>query len=417
MAELRDDAATEVHEAQGQDSMLLDRLRRLEGNTIGMTAVHFHLSRLRDHNRQPHHIRIAERSFDGLASAAEIQVFTLSNRDLVLLTRNAKTSDIERTVFKLRALFKGDPLLINEAQGEDRFSTWYDLHRDGEVLRDALRAIAGTEPRPDGETIRPTAQPNLVGRPMDPEALDEVCLAVARVGFLDLIRQQSAISIGAGGQGQVLFREHYVAIRELQKRLAPGIDLLSNRWLFQHLTELLDQRVLSTFARQDFAALQRPISLNLNLATLMSPQFKAFDRHVGEYTAKVVIEVQKIDVFADIGAYGYLREILQERGYRVLIDGLNPLSLQFFDPGLLKADLFKVAWGEEFLEQAPPERIAEMRALIQTMGRDKVIVAHVDSEEAIKFGLSLGVTRFQGHFIDRLLTAMAAKFRKPGDAA
>ncbi|MEK7246588.1 MAG: hypothetical protein AAB223_11275, partial [Pseudomonadota bacterium] len=88
---------------------------------------------------------------------------------------------------------------------------------------------------------------------------------------------------------------------------------------------------------------------------------------------------------------------------------ITPLALYFFDPSLLKADFFKITWGPEFASETPDSRIAAAREIIARTGKDQVILARVDTEQAIRWGLSLGVTRFQGHFIDRLAKAMATK--------
>ena len=159
----------------------------------------------------------------------------------------------------------------------------------------------------------------------------------------------------------------------------------------------------------DFDAMEEAISLNLNIATLLAREFQQFSRVVGDNASKVVIEVQLINVFADLGAYFYTRDSLQERGYRVLIDGLNPLSLQFFEPGLLNADFVKIGWGREFLAEAQDTRMGEMRDVVEHTGSDRVILARVDSEDAVKWGLNLGITRYQGHYIDTVVEAMAAK--------
>ena len=51
----------------------------------------------------------------------------------------------------------------------------------------------------------------------------------------------------------------------------------------------------------------------------------------------------------------------------------------------------------------------EMRDVVEHTGQDRVILARVDSEDAIKWGLNLGITRYQGHYIDTVVEAMVAK--------
>ena len=134
-----------------------------------------------------------------------------------------------------------------------------------------------------------------------------------------------------------------------------------------------------------------------------------FSRIVGDNASKVGIEVQLINVFADLGAYFYARDLLQGRGYRVLIDGLNPLCLQFFESGLLGADFVKIRWGRELLDEVQGNRMVEMRDVVEHTGKDRLILARVDSEDALKWGMKLGITSYQGHYIDTMVAAMYTK--------
>jgi EAL domain-containing protein (putative c-di-GMP-specific phosphodiesterase class I) len=155
--------------------------------------------------------------------------------------------------------------------------------------------------------------------------------------------------------------------------------------------------------------MEDPISMNLNISTVLGREFQHFHQRAGAYSSNIVIELQLIDVFSEMSAYADARDLLQEYGYRVLIDGLNPLSLQFFDPALLEADLIKVNWGQEFGSEDSDVRVDDMAQVVKNVGKDNVILGRVDSEEAVIWALALGITRFQGYYIDTLVDAMAAK--------
>ncbi|MDP6176126.1 MAG: hypothetical protein QGF09_18370, partial [Rhodospirillales bacterium] len=135
--------------------------------------------------------------------------------------------------------------------------------------------------------------------------------------------------------------------------------------------------------------------------------FHKFHQAVGKNTAKVVVEMQVLDIFADMSTFGYARDSLQERGYRVVVDGLNPLALQFIDPGLLRSDFVKINWDKDYEGDVDPARQNDMRAVVTSTGADSVILARVDTEEAVKWGLALGISQFQGYFVDDLLEKIA----------
>ena len=177
--------------------------------------------------------------------------------------------------------------------------------------------------------------------------------------------------------------------------------------MFQYLTETLDKRVLAVLANRDIEGLANPVSLNLNVGTILSRDFQKFHKAVGKNASKVVVEMQTIHIFSDMNTYGYARDTLQEMGYRVLVDGLSLLGLQFFEPGLLQSDFVKINWDQEFEGEANAGRLAQMREVVAATGKDSVILSRVDTEEAVKWGLRVGVSRFQGFFIDDLMSKLA----------
>ena len=172
--------------------------------------------------------------------------------------------------------------------------------------------------------------------------------------------------------------------------------------------------MLAVIGRKNFAELKEPISLNLNIGTVLSRDFANFNRVVGDHASKMLIEFQVIDIFADMNTYGYARDMLRDRGYRVIVDGVNPLAMQFFDPSTLKPDFIKIAWDRAFEDDADDAgRIKTFKEIVRQAGKDSIVLARVDSEKAVKFGLGLGVSRFQGYFIDKLVQAMMKSKVKP----
>ena len=65
----------------------------------------------------------------------------------------------------------------------------------------------------------------------------------------------------------------------------------------------------------------------------------------------MVIELQPIDIFSDMGAYMFARDFMRERGYRIALDGLNHQILQFIDREQLGFDLLKLIWSPEMVEE------------------------------------------------------------------
>ncbi len=395
-----------------EETLLLNRLRSLNSGHKGYYVVHMHLSRLRPGNRKPHFIKIATRNFEDLLANFNVTLYKLSTDDIVLLCRDVPVEEIDPVIQKTRQLFSEDPLTDgDDGSIDDKFTTWYDFANPADLSsfidtanEMTIQALQRTK-KP--EENRP--QNTLPGARLDPSSAADIRLKLQRVNMEDLIDEQTCVIVYPNEKGKVLFREKFVSMRALQKRVAPDINLFGSPWLFLYLTETVDRRLLAILSQGNFASLNNHISLNLNISSVLGREFQHFHQSVGDHTDKVVVEFQLIDVFSDMNAYGNARDMLQDSGYRVLIDGLSPLSLQFFDPALLLADLIKISWGQEFVADDAQERVEDMRSVIRGMGKDNVILARTDSEDAVKWALSLGITRFQGFYIDNLVNVMQLK--------
>lgn len=401
-------------ETRSAESSLLDHVERVAHNRGGRFAVLLHLSRLRPHNRKPYNIRIAGRSFDALLTAADVQLYTLSSGDTVLMCREVRAEDVDYAVEKVKALFKLDPLTQRGgAMGSDDFSTWFDLEANYDEFHAIAVRLSRTAEKlkavPDDASPKRRAAGGIAGEELDPFSLAKVDDSLKRTRVADLVRRQPAVIIGGDGTERILFQEHFISITDLARRLAPGFSLTSNHWLFQHLTQTIDKRILATLARDDFDGRREHMSINLNISTLRSREFQRFDAAVDKQAGKIVVELQQIDVFSDLPLYAEARDWLRGRGYRVLLDGLNPLSLRLFDPGKLDADFVKVAWGEEFEDAALDTNNTPVEKRIKGVGAERFILARTDSEDALTWALSLGIRRFQGYFIDKLVERQIAK--------
>jgi len=382
-----------------QESLLLAAAERISKIREGRVALHLHLSELRPQNREDGHIRIAVRMLEQSIDTYRGQLFVLSNADVVLLCKDARVADLDAIVFKLRGLFSKDPLTYDESgNGVDRFCSWYEMEYDYdafftlcEKLVEDVRARRHKPPPP----------------PMHP--LDSKSLAVLqqRLENLDLrpvIRRQAAVGfVPNRNYAELVFQEFFVSMADLQRAVAPDVNLLSNHWMFQHFSQLLDQKILG--AVMDLGHLDNwphTYSLNLNLATLSSGLFRQFEEILSG-RGYIIVEVQALDIFADINGFFAARDRLRARGHRLLLDGINAMTMQFMDLVQFGADLIKVSWGPEL---ASPDYQAGLRAALEPVGLERVVLGRCDSEAAIRWGLDQGITQFQGHYIDAMMGAV-----------
>ena len=379
-----------------QESLMLEAAERVARIRDGRVAYQIHLSKLRPQNRQPGQLLIAQKMLDPMVSSYRGQMFPLSNADIVFMVKDPNPNDVENLIYKLRALFSKDPLTYTDkGDGKDMFASSFDLMYDYDAFvqmcRDALtdvRRRAKEPPPPEPERLTPKNLGAILER-----------LAIADMSRL--IRRQASMVITDKGQAVVLFQEFYFYIADLQKALAPDVSLFSNRWLFQHLSTVFDQQVLRSLPRIPLNQRPPAFSLNLNIASALSPAFEEFEKAEGE-GVKVFVELQVLDILADSRGYYTLRDRLQSNGHQIVIDGLNEVTMRFMDVAKFGADIYKVTWSPEWKE---PDQGASISSVFHRLGTEKILMARCDSETAISWGVEHEIMRFQGRHVDAMLAA------------
>ena len=404
------------------EHLLHDFTARLEKQPSGWRAVVLNLSRLRPDSRRALQIRIAANTFENLVSHFEGQIFLLTQGDIVFICKDADVSAVDNAVNKIRYLFGDDPLaaVVDDIQS-DGFSTWYDLAREYVKFATFVQQLHLDEQRRQKRIAAISGDGQRDARqPMDPRALAELVTMIDRADLSNVLRRQAVCAVVPGEAPKAIYREVYISIADLRDAVMPKRDLTSDRWLFQYLTQTLDRRVLALLRRNDDSALAHSYSVNLNISTLLSQEFQDFDQSLRSGArGSIVIELEKVDIFSDLGTYIFARDFVRERGYRLCLDGVSALTLPFIDRERLGLDLVKVFWSPDL---ADPARGAEVRSAVERVGKARVILARCDTEEAVRFGRECGVNLFQGRYIDRLLaqtgnTAMRGRLAAPSSMA
>lgn len=394
------------------ESVLLDYTQRLARHVQGRRAIVIHLSRLRPDNRRSPHLRIAANTFESLVKQFDGQIFLLQNADIVFICRDASIALIDEAIMRLRYLFGDDPLAAElDEDAPDRFAGWYDLERD---FKEFLKFVETMHEREVKRRKRIAQIAGGVAREersaMDAPALAELITSIERADLSNVLRRQAICTIVGDEPPKPVLREVYISIPDLRDAVMPHRDITANIWLFQYLTQALDKRVLSLLRRHDDQTLASAFSVNLNISTLLSQEFLQFDESLrARARGTIVIELQKIDIFADLGAYIFARDFLRERGYRVCLDGVSAMTLPLLDREKLGLDLIKLFWTPDMADAMASERITAFREAVERTGRARIILAHCDDEEAVAFGQSTGLRLFQGRQVDRLLGIAGAR--------
>ncbi len=199
------------------------------------------------------------------------------------------------------------------------------------------------------------------------------------------------------------FSKLFVSIQDLRETLQLGVNLVANRWLFQHLTETLDRRMLSMLTKTDGISISGEISFNINVATILSKEFQIFDDNIAaSRRGQMIIELQKEDIFSNLSSYIFAREFVQDKGYRVCLDGMTLDTVTMIKRDRLGVDMTKLVWSPDLVDGG--EEVHKLlKSMVKHEGEEKFILIRCDNREAIDFGKSVGINRFQGRFVENLL--------------
>ena len=393
--------------ARPQEALLLEYVQQLEKTRAGRKMLHLHLSQLRPYNRRDTHLRTAAANFDPIVRAANGQAFALLNGDIFFCYKGDIQAQVDAVVQRLRYLFGEDPLVSEEGAEGKEFATFLDAQTQYDDILFAARGATESESKRGAEEkTRQDARARLKdrqtqGEPLTPDVLARIETALVRADLSNLVRRQYACSLDENNAPTEIFSELFISIKDLRETLLPGVNLTSNRWLFQHLTETLDKRMLALLVKTDRFTVSGDISFNINVRTLLAPEFQAFDESVSAgRRGSLIIELQKEDIFSDLGTYLFAREFLQNKGYRVCLDGLTLQTLDIIDRKRLGADMAKVFWTPEMAEK--PEARARVGRLMEG-GAKSVVMCRCDTPDAIEFGRSVGIELYQGRHIESLI--------------
>ncbi|VUX47211.1 conserved hypothetical protein [Candidatus Defluviicoccus seviourii] len=362
-------------------------------------AVVVHLSRVPIISRQPSLRRFAIGLLNGISVRRDARLFTLARGDVALVCPEMPVDEVDTVLKRIGDMF-GIGRAALTGDGREALFSWFDLSRPQDVSAlEQCASEAETAVEEGNATVR---------RPITARDVSIIAKTLETQPVAPFIQSQRAVSL-AGAQVGTLFCETFLSIGELQRVVAPDIDLFAKPALFHFISRILDRCMLRSLAASGPQSV-KPISLNLNIGTLFTPEFRRFDQ-VWHGAARPVIEIQIVDALTDTEGFAIARDDLKARGYLVLLDGLTPLHLAAIDVGGLQTDLIKVAWSRPQIEALRLRDPDLLRRRIEKVGRDRIVLGRVETEEAIATAVGFGVTRFQGYYIDRLMQAIAAKRR------
>jgi len=403
---------------------LMQQINELRDASKAWEAIHFHLSELLEQYKSDYQIKIAVNLIHDLLKSHDGSIFSLSDSSIVVLCHNLEKVLLEKLVFQMRYLYMDDPLSYQEDGKENPgFCTQYNLQYSwkefAEICAARMTALKRRQPGPRLES--PAAEKWEEQESAAKEAAAEASEKSALISHLaagerhlknaDLhaaIRRQPVCAVLPDMNIRRVFDELYINIAHLRQILKSDVDFLSNRWLFKYMTLALDERMMELIRQQKHRYLGNPVSINFNVETLLSPQFAEFDAAI-DPAAKIsiVFEIPVIDVFADMAAFTLARSEMQKLGYRICLDGLTVDSFSNISREKLGADLIKVQWNADMHTDLDSPENTAFKTALQEAGTNRVILCRCDNRAALQYGQALGISLFQGRYLDSVLNPTA----------
>lgn len=413
---------------------LTQMLADLRVQPTGWMALHFHLDRLLDEYKSEYQIKIAINLINDLLKNYDGHLFLMADSSIMVLCNRLEQVIQEKLVFQLRYLYMDDPLSYTESGMENpQFVTVYDIKHNwqafNEVCTRYMAMVARGQPialQPLGTPVAELAAPQEVAAERMPvlekAPLPEAIMpAPAALGgefsasrlaamennlrMADLqatLRRQPVCAVYADLSLRRLYEELYINMGHLRRMMQSDVDFLSNRWLFRYITQILDARMIDLLRINPGRYLESPISINLNVETVLSSRFSELDAIIpAAKKVAIVVELPVVDAFADMTAFNLAVAEAQKLGYRVCLDGLTTASFISIQRSQFTVDLLKVQWNGEGASEHMRE--SAMARAVQDAGSNRIILCRCDNKKAIEYGQSMGISLFQGRFIDAVL--------------
>ena len=379
------------------DAKLMALLQSAKKELQGLRLVHLHLGLLE--NTEFTDTALITRVLKEVAdNSAYLQIFNISNGDLIMLYKGLKFSSVEEVCKKLEMLLLAKTRMVGRNPYKE--DTLYSILELSLNFVHVIRFLEGFGKEDGGPA--PTTGPDV-----KPEVtLDELAKIDKALTMFDLtpfIFNQPVVNIRDESDQNKEYFELYISIKGLQDRLSPDFDLSTNRWLFNYFTSSLDQSLLRSLNHGlDFIG-NESIGLNINLSTALSSTFLKFDERLPPtYRGKVVLEINKVDLIENLPLYRELLDFAIKREYKICIDGLNEFWVSQLDFDSLGCDYAKVFWSGEMLSLDPDLERAFLDK-VSGGGRCKFILARCGTMTGLLYAHKHGIDHVQGRAIDTIL--------------
>lgn len=390
---------------------LLEFLRRLETQKSGQRAAYVALSRFGTAQGWPAQRQLARDGFRRLADGGEGSLFSLPNGDLLFFYAAAAGTRVKAEFNRLVGSL-GEVAPAADGAGPDALGRIYDLSRElGDVVAlvrcEICKACghacddAANEPR-GGDPIKLRLKRRERQRlPVPAEALPKLNASLARTDVANFVRLRSVCRVLPDAPPEYLFTDLSLSLSALSEAIIPGCDFAADRAIARYLMKTLDQRILTMVLRRDLRVQRDQIAIPISLMALRSESFRHFDAGIPIVRqGSILLKISFTDAFADLDAARFLARLARHRGYRIVLSGVTPTALSFLRLDGFGVDYVSCERPSSLTPSDPLESLGEARRRVAPA---QLILAGIDSREALLRGIDVGIELYQGSFPEKAL--------------
>jgi EAL domain-containing protein (putative c-di-GMP-specific phosphodiesterase class I) len=325
-----------------------------------------------------------------------MQIFSLSNDDVIILYKGIKFSSITDVCQKIeRLMLSRTPMVGLNPYKEDSLYSILELSLN---FVNVIRFIENLDQGGGGDSSKSKTKPAIT--------LEELAKIERQMAIFDLspfMLNQPVVDIKSEDKNGREYFELYIAVKTLEDRLSPEFDITANKWLFNYFTSNLDNSILKTLNYGTGFIKGQRIGLNLNLTTIMSSTFVKFDeRLTADLRNNVILEINKSDLVENETLYKEVVDFAGQRGYRICIDGLTPFWVNHMDLEYMAADYAKIFWTNDMAELDQDELDVFAEKVAQ-QANCRFILARCGTVSGLLFAHKYGIDLVQGRMVDNIL--------------
>ena len=355
-----------------------------EGAVSGMDrqAVLFRAELLPHRQSRPHHRRLARAALDPLLRAERAAWHDLPGGAVAMSWRGDASQQLAAVTAQLRHLLAD----ATDTPPVTELLRVFTLPTGGPAL---LQLITPAPPDPAPPDPVPPAPP-ISGNILEVASLAMLERHLATVDVARFARRAAICRISDGAV-TLAWEKRFLSVTELAATLTPGTGMTDAPWLYRRLTRVMDRRMLALLSNPAELAEAGPFSLDVNVASVLSPEFLRLDAALpAGLRGRVTLNVAAEELAADLPAFAFALDFCRARGYRFLLRGVTCETLAFWYLDQLDVEVIELRWSPALTEIS----LAGIR-----LGRAEWLLAHVDDPAALAWGQRQAVGLFQGRAI------------------